>query len=392
MSSRAEQALEELGGLSLEELEAMAKSSDLDQMLFDDVGHNSPFVSYEAEVRAAHATALVRLRQHAGDAPRGVELLRLLEIEEHTRCQAFQATLMGEVRGHTYQGAVRSIIEKLLGKLEHFAVDMTLYQAMAQSLSEYMSALNHHCDMCASMQMVQSMPLPAIREGAVYDDVSSDMYSERSEDTESVQSEAFSNTDSLAERSPAFGDASRTLSAAEAALSAAELRKQRRRESNKKAATKYRNKKASTTQEVLAESVGLRSQLTACTSQNAVLLAENRLLKQQVAFLQGLLASSHPAAAASAAAAAAAAEGVPTKEPAGMHATTADATAVKAEDAAVSDLPTTLFGAPSTFGGAAAGFVFNAAASPPGAAASSAPPMAERSHSMEDADQAGSEW
>eukprot|EP00966_Prymnesium_polylepis_P301283 6961571-Prymnesium_polylepis.1 len=50
----------------------------------------------------------------------------------------------------------------------------------------------------------------------------------------------------------------------------------------------------------------LRQQMAGLTSQNAVLAAENKLLKQQVAFLQGML---NPGAGVGAAAAAAAAAG-----------------------------------------------------------------------------------
>ena len=60
--------------------------------------------------------ALSRLRHQGSE--RCAELVRLLEIEEQTRFQAFQAVLMSEVRPLVYQRTVRSIIEKLLAKLE----------------------------------------------------------------------------------------------------------------------------------------------------------------------------------------------------------------------------------------------------------------------------------
>ena len=110
---------------------------------------DNEWVRFEAEVRSKHAVALVRLRRlwETGVAAEDVQpLLRLLEIEEYTRCQAFQACVMGEERSHVYQAAVRSIIEKLLGKLEtHYP---SFYQAAAGCLSDYMSALNHHCEIC----------------------------------------------------------------------------------------------------------------------------------------------------------------------------------------------------------------------------------------------------
>lgn len=76
----------------------------------------STWTRFESEVRAAHAVALSRLRLQGSE--RCAELVRLLEIEEQTRCQAFQAVLMSEVRPLVYQRTVRSIIEKLLAKLE----------------------------------------------------------------------------------------------------------------------------------------------------------------------------------------------------------------------------------------------------------------------------------
>jgi hypothetical protein len=139
-------------------------------------------VTFEAEVRTAHASAVGRVRQYGGE--RCAELLRLLEIEEQTRCHAFQETQLGEVRPAVYQATVRSILEKLLGKLETMGSEPALYQGAAQCLSEYMSALNHHSDLSAVPHSPRS--LPAIVEGFDYGDFSSDMYSERSEDTDTL--------------------------------------------------------------------------------------------------------------------------------------------------------------------------------------------------------------
>ena len=47
-------------------------------------------------------------------------------------------------------------------------------------------------------------------------------------------------------------------------------------------------------QHVLAETTALRVQMGALSEQNAVLSAENRLLKQQVAFLQSMLQGAAP--------------------------------------------------------------------------------------------------
>ena len=92
-------------------------------------------------------------------------LLRLLEIEEYTRCQAFQACVMGEERSHVYQAAVRSIIEKLLGKLEtHYP---SFYQAAAGCLSDYMSALNHHCEICVVPPPPSALAFPEFCEALV---------------------------------------------------------------------------------------------------------------------------------------------------------------------------------------------------------------------------------
>merc|ERR1719230_2336286 len=74
---------------------------------------------------------------------------------------------MAEVDPSVYQATVSSILEKLLGKLETYALEPHLYQAFAQCLSEYMSALNHHCDICAvpvSPGPRSPPPLPAIAE------------------------------------------------------------------------------------------------------------------------------------------------------------------------------------------------------------------------------------
>ena len=270
--------------ISIAELESMAHMADLETALLGAptaAPTDNAWVTFEAEVRSAHATALARVRQYGGE--RCAELLRLLEIEEQTRCHAFQETQLGEVRPAVYQSAVRSILEKLLGKLETMGYEPALYQGAAQCLSEYMSALNHHSEL---VQVVSSPKLPAILEGCGYGDFgesASDKYSERSDDTDtlSVHSDQVMGGEPTLGASGACGMA--------LAVDLAELRKERRRESNKRAATKYRNKRVQSTQQVLAESAALRQQMSALSEQNAVMAAENRLLKQQVAFLQGML-------------------------------------------------------------------------------------------------------
>jgi len=222
---------------------------------------------------------------------------------------------MGEVRPAVYVGTVRSILEKLLGKLETFSAEPALYQSAAQCLSEYLSSLNHHSDICAVPRSPGAAPLPAIEEGRDYGELSSDLYSERSEDTDtlSVHSEQMvtsADAPAVATDGFCFVSAAGTSGAADgfgvSAMSLEDIRKERRRESNKKAASKYRSKKTVSMQQVLTETMQLRQQMAGLTSQNAVLAAENKLLKQQVAFLQGML---NPGAGVGAAAAAAAAAG-----------------------------------------------------------------------------------
>ncbi|KAL1530766.1 hypothetical protein AB1Y20_001664 [Prymnesium parvum] len=239
------------------------------------------WIKFEAEVRRANASASSKIRQHFGE--RCVELLRLLEIEEQTRCQAFQATLMGEVRPAVYIGTVRSILEKLLKKLESFSAEPTLYQGAAQCLSEYMSSLGHHSDICYVPRSPGAAALPAIEEGRDYCDLSSDLVSERSEDTDTSEQTTTMGDVVLAHNgSSEFGGTGITLE---------DIRKERRRESNKKAASKYRSKKTVSMQQLSGEMAQLRQQMANISSQNAVLSAENKLLKQQVCFLQGMLTS-----------------------------------------------------------------------------------------------------
>ena len=109
--------------ISLEDLQSMAELESVlwstpDPVPPNPAGADNAWVCFEAEVRRAYAAAIGKIRHHGGE--RCVELLRLLDIEEQTRCQAFQATLMGEVGPSMYVGTVRSILEKLLGKLENF--------------------------------------------------------------------------------------------------------------------------------------------------------------------------------------------------------------------------------------------------------------------------------
>ena len=359
-----------LESVSMSDLEALvpelAPTTDIietmlrDHQMTDDCSANSNWVAFEAEVRSKAATAFGRLRAHGGE--RCAELLRLCELEEQTRCQAFQAAMMGEVGPAIYQSAVRSILEKLLAKLETYAsaasagpyVDMGFYQATAQCLSEYMSALNHHCEICAAPQRTPPAGLPAIAEEGSHahqmdahderdyldsSDYPSELGSEDAE-TLSVHSEP-SLSSSFCPRHRAHSEPGSAIGAlgvlpagalgggGAAGVGAAsgmvpgvggvgslvggvsiggigggghvheldarsmdELRKERRREANKKASVKYRSRKANSMQQVLADVAAARQQAADLTSRNAVLTAENQLLKQQVAFLQGMLQSS----------------------------------------------------------------------------------------------------
>jgi hypothetical protein len=301
----------ELSELPMSELEAAVELATADVIQSSSIfrGGENAWVTFEAEVRSAASNALGRLRAHAGE--RCAELLRLCELEEQTRCQAFQAAMMGEVDPAVYQATVRSILEKLLGKLEMYALDPGLYQGAAQCLSEYMSALNHHCDICVVPR--SPAPLPAIAEGTSRDEAgmsgfdSSDYPSEfGSEDAETLSVHSESTDGRMPRLSSSAPAHSLQLALGALGLSipvgaeglparggdertSEEIRKERRREANKKASIKYRSKKANTMHQVLAESAATRQQVAALTSQNAVLTAENSMLKQQVAFLQGML-------------------------------------------------------------------------------------------------------
>jgi len=314
--------------VSLAELESMAISAGLDSLV---AGNADPtmWIRFEAEVRSAHAAAATRLRQQGGE--RCVELLRLLEHEEQTRCQAFQGALMGEVHGPVYQATVRSILEKLLAKLETCSYEPTIYRGAAQCLSEYMSALNHHCDTCAVPSPSDDLNgLGAIAEAAgeseFLDTVSvasaesihsdSTHSSLRSGGVQSIASSDNQGAHPLSHPSTAETGAPlavvATLEAkphAEAAAFAGhtlphvmsggapvlslgmndELRKQRRREANRSASVKYRSKKTATLSTMMSDNAALRQQVASLSSQAAVLSAENKLLKQQVSFMQGIL-------------------------------------------------------------------------------------------------------
>jgi len=294
--------------VSLAELESMALSAGLESLV---AGDTSPGTSatlwqrFEGEVRAAHARAIHDLQQLGGDSdmwgslPRTDELLRLLVQEEQTRCQAFQAAMMGEVSQQIYQSTVRSILEKLLGKLESLAPDQMLYRGAARCLSEYMSSLNHHCDTCAvpegagPMEADRSMNVIFEAEDAFE---SEELHSESSSD---IGSAGYDGRERAATWNAPTGmfQAGTSLTNAQPAVAgplSAEERKQRRRESNRTASSKYRSKKSATVSTLMADNTALRGQMGQLASQNAVLTAENQLLKQQVAFLQGILKEPPP--------------------------------------------------------------------------------------------------
>jgi len=99
--------------VSLADLESLAISVGLDSLVAGNGAAGSAmWIRFESEVRAAHAAATFRLRAPGGE--RCTDLIRLLEIEEQTRCQAFQGVLMGQIPATVYQSTVRSILEKLL--------------------------------------------------------------------------------------------------------------------------------------------------------------------------------------------------------------------------------------------------------------------------------------
>lgn len=271
---------------------------------------DNAWVRFEAEVRSKHAMALMKLRRlwesgGASDAELH-PLLKLLDIEEQTRCQAFQACVMGEERSHVYQAVVRSIIEKLLGKLETHTLEThtpSVYQGTVQCLSDYLSALNHHCEIC----VVPPPPsaLPAIAEGSAIGYSASQLTGYSSESASETRSHASRSEDTLSTCSAGLSDAlplgqgplGATYHVEESRRSSFELpfdgsasgregdRAERRRESNKKAASRYRTKKSATSSSLMADNTALRQQMSTLASQSAVLSAENKLLTQQVAFL-----------------------------------------------------------------------------------------------------------
>ena len=236
-----------------------------------------------------------------------------------------------------------SILEKLLAKLEHLSHDPALYHDAARCLSEYMSSLNHHCEKCAlppapvPSEADRSQTLDAIAEAdaEVMDafdsaSVSSDstLSSLRSDEQTAAAAIAPGPLSMLAGgtcaacasacHQAACAGPSGAAAGAGGACSVAgglggmppsiagialpsgplteEQRKQRRRESNRSASSKYRSKRSSALTALMADNGSLRQQLAAVSSQNAVLGAENKLLKQQVAFLQGMLQHAPPTA------------------------------------------------------------------------------------------------
>ena len=72
---------------------------------------------------------MARLRQHGSE--RCLELAKLLEVEEQTRCRAFQGVLMREVAPDAYQQLMRRILDKFLTKLAATSNDPALYRCVA---------------------------------------------------------------------------------------------------------------------------------------------------------------------------------------------------------------------------------------------------------------------
>jgi len=288
--------------VSLADLEPLFNSVGLDSIINGSSAAGSAvWIKFESEVRAAHTAALGRLRAHLGE--RCADLVRWIEIEEQTRIQAFQGVLMGEVPGEMYQATVRSILEKVLSKLEAWSCEPVLYRTAAQCLSEYMSSLNHHCNTCAGAGPLASQPhgLGAIAEvdtEALEAFDSSSICSAESMQSDSTHSSVPSvlsaaATAPLPAAAPLYSAASSSAGPASVVgvsiPTAEELRKARRREANRNASSKYRSKRTATLSALMEDISALRSQLASKSSENAVLSAENKLLKQQVAFLQEIM-------------------------------------------------------------------------------------------------------
>lgn len=274
----------------MSELESMACCPDvLNELVAAD-----PVQCFDGNVRSVHAVAVLRLHQRGGDY-RWDELARLVEREEQTRCQAFAqlsaSEFDGPMRSHIYVCTVRSIIDKLIAKLEMWADDPASYQASMSCLSDYFSALNHHCDICTpTATRAAASSLPAISEdgGVSTDAEMRESGLSVSEDTVSVAGSDIAGSQQLFNATPTVDGPSGHHGGPRRRLSDAE-RLERRRESNKRAASKYRSKRTDNMQGASEENGELRQQVGVLTNRVAVLGAENELLKQQVAFLQNIL-------------------------------------------------------------------------------------------------------
>lgn len=263
-----DEKMKPLEAISMSDLESLVP--ELEPPMFDTFMQRNTcenaWICFEAEVRSTAAMALCRLKRHISmhGGERYIEIYRLCELEEQTRCQAFQAAVMREVEANVYKATVQSILDKLLAKLEVWSREPSVYQAAAQCISDYMSALNHHCDICMIPETYSRSLLPAIAETVMSDATTSEL---GSEDTETLS----------------------VHSSAGAMMDSDEAKKERRRQSNKKASVRYRAKRSASTTQIMSENAKLLQQVGALTTQNSVLTAENQLLKQQLAFIQGMM-------------------------------------------------------------------------------------------------------
>ena len=100
--------------IALSELESMADGvslASLESIIAEtSLRRDDQWLTYQQQVVSAFGGATSRLRLAMGE--RAADLIRLLEIEEQTRCQAFQATLMGEVRAPVGDLAARMLKAK----------------------------------------------------------------------------------------------------------------------------------------------------------------------------------------------------------------------------------------------------------------------------------------
>ena len=118
----------------------------------------SEWLSNQRSVRNAHAEAIAHLQKFSKGQPKRVVLLRMVEIEEATRWQAFPATLTGAMSASGYATTVRSILSKLRSKLE--ALEPKARRGAEEGLDGYICALRRDCGLCSALADDALAPSP----------------------------------------------------------------------------------------------------------------------------------------------------------------------------------------------------------------------------------------